>query len=471
LFRRIFATFVLTVVVSAAVSSVGAYMVATGEDSEWVDQAMDVLESHEDDLRAAAGDRDALEAALAAVSRELKTDVAVYGRGRAGGKIAGSGPDLPPPALFTSRRDLRRGRPIAFRDGPLRNSGLALAVPRHDGGGERRNFWILVVHPPPGKRLAIPLLTLTLVIAVLGTGAGVLSRSISRRLQRLGGSAARIASGDLHHRAAVRAHGRPDEIDHLGEDFNEMAMRVEGLLQGQRTLLANVSHELRTPIARMRVLLEILQERVENLRAIQPEPSRDVTRLDKGLTEMQQDVVEIEALISDLLTSGRLELGRGAGVPMQRGVVPLGPMLDKVARRVDATVQLSDPGLEADLDELLIERLLSNLLANGRRACPDGEIVVAAQPRPGGLQITVTDEGAGVPVEHREAIFEPFRRLDAARDRDRGGVGLGLYLSRQICAAHGGTIEVTDRPDGRSGAHFVIWLPAEAPAEAPAPAA
>ena len=106
------------------------------------------------------------------------------------------------------------------------------------------------------------------------------------------------------------------------------------------------------------------------------------------------------------------------------------------------------------------EQQLSNLLANGRRACPDGEIVVAARDTGGGVEITVTDEGPGVPAEHREEIFEPFRRLDAARDRDRGGVGLGLYLSRQICVAHGGSIEVQDRPDGASGAHFVVTLPA-----------
>jgi signal transduction histidine kinase len=175
--------------------------------------------------------------------------------------------------------------------------------------------------------------------------------------------------------------------------------------------------------------------------------------------EMTDDIREIEALISDLLTSGRLQLREGAGVPLERDEVDIRPMLEHLATKVDAKVDVSDPDLSARIDGLLIERLLSNLLANGRRACPDGEIVVAARADADRLRLTVSDTGPGVPLEHREAIFEPFTRLDAARDRDRGGVGLGLYLARQICVAHGGTIEVTDRPDGRAGAHFVVELP------------
>ena len=461
LFRRIFATFVITVVVSTVVSAVGAYILATGTNREWVEGALDVLAEHEDQLHAAADDPALLAVQVAALETEIGTDVAVYDRGRpgVGRKIAGSGPDLPPPELLGHRRELRRFRPVTFNAGLLKGRGIGLAL--RSENGRRRLGPILVVYPKSGRPLLVPAVMLTILVGILGIGAGVLSRSITRRLDRLGESAHRIAAGDFKHRAEARDGVRADEIDKLGSDFNDMAGKVDALLLGQRTLLANVSHELRTPIARIKVLLEILAERVENLHAREIDaPSRDVVRLRKGLTEMSDDVVEIEALIADLLTSGRLQLREGAGVPLERGIVEVAPMLEKLAGKVGARVSLADPGLTADLDEVLVERLLSNLLAHGRRACPDGEIVVAARDTAEGVEITVTDEGPGVPVQHREEIFEPFRRLDAARDRDRGGVGLGLYLSRQICEAHGGSIHVTDRPDGANGAHFVVTLPA-----------
>jgi signal transduction histidine kinase len=102
---------------------------------------------------------------------------------------------------------------------------------------------------------------------------------------------------------------------------------------------------------------------------------------------------------------------------------------------------------------------LSNLLANARRACPAGRITVSAKARGEVLELAVEDEGPGVDPRHRETIFEPFTRLDEARDRDRGGVGLGLYLCQQICRSHHGTIEVQDRTDGARGARFVVRLP------------
>ena len=115
--------------------------------------------------------------------------------------------------------------------------------------------------------------------------------------------------------------------------------------------------------------------------------------------------------------------------------------------------------------ELLLERLLRNLLSNARRHSPDGAVtVIGEELREGrsGVLLAVEDEGPGVPAEHREVIFEPFHRLDAARNRDAGGVGLGLHLCRQIARAHGGNIHVEDRRDGASGARFVVTLPADA---------
>lgn len=453
LFRRIFLTFVATVLVSAAVSAAGAYAFATRFSTDWVSDTMAVVDEHQDALSAALHDPVALAEAVTDLGQAVETRVGVYGR--RGHLLAGDGPPELPGHVRARRRELRHGNPVLFREGRLRGPGLAVGLLE---GERRRPAAVLVVFPDNRPRLGLPLVSLALVLGVLGGGAWLLSRALAEKLSRLETSAGRIARGELRHRVEVPSVP-VDEIDEVGVAFNEMAEKVETLLRRQKALLANVSHELRTPIARIKVLLEILDERAE---AAALGGGSDIARVHKGLAEMSEDIAEIEALISDLLTGGRLELQKDAGVELEVETIDLPALLAKVASKVGADVEVSgDPHLRAD--RLLLERLLSNLLANARRACPEGRIVVGAAAHGDGItELTVTDEGPGVPVSEREAIFEPFRRLDAARDRDRGGVGLGLYLCRQVCVAHGGTIEAQDRPDKRPGARFVVRLPATA---------
>lgn len=461
LFRRIFATFVVTVVVSAVVSAVGAYAFATRFSTDWVADTMVVVDEHRDSLAAELDDPAALQDRLDAVSATLGSRVAIYGR--RGHVVAGDGPPRLPEGLRARRRELRSGHPVVFREGRLRGPGLAVGLFQ---GERRRPTALLVIFPGGRPRLGLPLVSLALVLAVLGGGAWILSRSLAQRLHHLETSAGRIARGELRHRVAVPP-APVDEIDEVGLAFNEMAAKVEALLHGQKTLLANVSHELRTPIARIKVLLELLQERVD---ASDPSEDPRLPRVRRGLVEMGEDVVEIETLISDLLTSGRLELREDAGASLQSEAVDLPALMDKVAAKFGAEIE-GEPAPTLVADALLLERLLSNLLANARRACPEGRLTIGARDVGDGLcELHVTDEGPGVPAADRETIFEPFRRLDAARDRDRGGVGLGLYLCRQVCAAHGGTIAVHERPDGRPGAHFVVRLPSAGPDPGPAAA-
>ena len=455
LFRRIYFTFILTVVGFAALVALAVLSLAGQYDAAWVESVELAVAAREDTLARGLGDPAALAREVEALAAELDLRVAL--RDPEGLLLAGD------PATRTPRgrgrngpnprrlARLQRGEPMVQRGdrdpalafGIFAASGELVAVLSLDSGdrGAAR-----------ARQLALALLGLLLA---LGLGAWPLARSLTRRLARLEQGAGRIARGELGHRVPADRGG--DELDRLGHAFNDMAAQLEAMLRGQRALLTNVSHELRTPVARMRVLVELLGERLDGA----PDPAHPVAvRLRRGIGELAEDLVELEGLINDLLTSGRLDL---AGAPaLQRARVELLPLLTRAGARVGARVRCDPPDLVAELDVVLIERLLANLLHNARRACPEGQVELAAVRAGDALVLSVEDEGPGIAAEDRVRIFDPFTRLDAARARDHGGVGLGLYLCRQIAQAHGGTIAAEDRPDRARGARLAVRLPSVA---------
>lgn len=456
LFLRIYLSFVLTVVAFAALVALVLLRLANQYDAAWLESVEHAVDAREDRLVAALHDPPALRRELDDLAAELDLRAAL--RDPDDRLLAGD-PETRGRHGRGARRlsRLQRGQPLVQRGG--RDPALTLGIFAADG------TMVAVLTLDTGDRGAARTwqlgLALVGLLLVLGVGAWPLARSLTRRLARLEEGADRIAAGQLEHR--VPADGNGDEIDRLGQAFNAMATQLGAMLRGQRALLTNVSHELRTPIARMRVLVELLGERLANL----PDPDHPVAaRLRRGITEMGEDLLELERLIGDLLTSGRLDL---AGAPaLQRQPSELHPLLTRAAARVGARVRCEPATLTAELDVVLIERLLANLLHNARRACPEGQIDITAGSDGSTLTLAVEDEGPGIAPGERAQIFDPFTRLDAARARDHGGVGLGLYLCRQIAQAHGGTIAAEDRLDGARGARLVLRLPLAAPAPAPA---
>jgi signal transduction histidine kinase len=451
LFRRIYGTFVATFLIAAIVVGTGVWLAARSAGDEWVTDALDTLDARHDAIVEVVGDREALGEIVAQIDRELDTRTAIYAA--AGDKLAGEGPPHMPMRAHKRERQLKHGRPAILRqpsDRPI------VLFPLVADNGDVVALAHVVRLPP--TRMRIVLLVAPLLIAAFGLGAWRLSRSLTSRIATLEAGVGRIAHGELAHRIAVPA-SPSDEIDDLGTAVNDMASRLDRLVAGQRTLLANVSHELRTPISRVKVLLEILGERLE--RMAEDPAATGYDRVRTGISEMAEDIAEMETLIADLLTSGRLELRAGEGRPMDCEPVDVAAVVSRSAARFRARVDVA-PGLTVSGDAFLLERLFSNLLANARRACPDGAVEVVAQRIGDTIEIRVEDEGNGIPAEHREVVFEPFRRLDDARSRDRGGVGLGLYLCRQICTAHDGTLVAQARPDGKRGASLCARLPATA---------
>ncbi|MER6175345.1 GAF domain-containing sensor histidine kinase [Streptosporangium sp. NPDC001681] len=238
-------------------------------------------------------------------------------------------------------------------------------------------------------------------------------------------------------RRYTREHAISAELEHVTASLQQA-------LDRQRRFTTDASHELRTPLAGLRVKLEEAQ--------LHP----DETDLADLMEHTLEDVDRLQAIISDLLLLARI----GATPPAALEPVDLAVLVEAgTARRTGdphpARLDLT-AGVTADAVPEQIRRVLDNLLDNAQRHAAR-DVVVTVRRAEGMAELSVTDDGPGVPPAEREHIFQRFARLDTARSRDRGGTGLGLAVARDIAHAHHGTLHAEDAPSG--GARFVLRLP------------
>jgi len=271
---------------------------------------------------------------------------------------------------------------------------------------------------------------------------GIWSRSHWHGLQNLMQVADRFGSGQLK----VRAQMQPgDSIYPLAERINHMADRIQTLLEAQRGLLHSVSHEIRTPIARLEFALELLHDTVGD------------TVLEKRIGSMQDDLTELKSLVSELLGMARLDSEQ----PLRYETFDVTAALRSCANGLppsSVSLDVSVPDGLGDYygDCRLLMRATGNLLRNAQKYA-NAQMALSAARKLGGVTIVVDDDGAGIPEEEREKVFEPFYRLDRSRDRNTGGFGLGLSIASKAVSLHGGALRIETSPLG--GARFVITLP------------
>ena len=276
-------------------------------------------------------------------------------------------------------------------------------------------------------------------IVGLAVAAGVypIIRRLTLRLEALQRSVQKFGEGDLSVRVPEQGQ---DEVADLARQFNAAAARVETLVKSHKSLLANASHELRSPLTRIRMGMELMGGQ-------QPSPT--------FRAEILRNIAELDQLVDEILLASRLD-AREADVGTVELVDLIGLAAEECAR-VDADLDVSSDSVDVRGVSKLLRRAIRNLLENARRYST-GDITVAVHRRQGHAEVLVCDHGPGVPLAHRERIFEPFYRLPGASER-AGGVGLGLALVRSIAGRHNGTVHCEDRPDGASGACFVLRLP------------
>lgn len=283
-------------------------------------------------------------------------------------------------------------------------------------------------------------------VAIVAVVAWRMTSQTYKPLEAVIQTAQQIDARSLDQRVPDRWHDRT--LRRLTGVLNEAFDRLGAAFATQSRFVAAAAHELRGPLGAMRAELEVTLRR--------PRSSEEyVSALEGALTETKR----LGIMAEHLLLLARYEEGKGLHIESQ---IALKPLLERAAaevlRATGGEVQVEVPeDLHVSGDLLALERLFSNL---GRNAVEAGgaPVLVKAEGTGTGVSVRVSDQGPGIPPESLPHLFEPYYRVDPARQRT-GGVGLGLSIAKAIVDLHGGRIQAENRPEG--GAQFTVWLPKE----------
>jgi two-component system osmolarity sensor histidine kinase EnvZ len=288
----------------------------------------------------------------------------------------------------------------------------------------------------PRKRL-FSSTTYVFILWMIGTSmilyaiAGVFMRNQVRPIRRLAAAAESFGKG--HQISDFKPEGA-SEVRRAAIEFNRMRERITRQITQRTAMLAGVSHDLRTPLTRLKLQLALLGDGPE-------------------IEELKTDVVEMEKMLEAYLAFVR---GEGAEAVVSTDLKPLLEEVVGGARRDGRKVALEvDGDLQVKLRPNAFRRGITNLVANACRY--GGTVAIRAQETNGTLELTVDDDGPGIPPDQREDAFKPFFRLDPSRNQATGGVGLGLTIARDVVRGHGGDVVLGTSPLG--GLRATVRLP------------
>jgi signal transduction histidine kinase len=289
-----------------------------------------------------------------------------------------------------------------------------------------------------------------------GLGFGLLIflaiRPLWNDLVAIRATAERLACGDLTARAP---EPRSLLLNPLSAGLNSMAERLQRQMKAHQTLSHAVAHELRTPIARLRFGLTMFDE-----------ADSDEERL-KYRQGMEHDMQELDDLVNASMSYAQLDQGE---IVLQREHTAIyewfADLLELIQPLASPNIvlRMACPYDDAEFDRNLMYIATRNLLVNAVRYARSS-VRLRVEKQDGWLTIAVDDDGPGVPLDERERVFDPFHRVDNSRDRNTGSYGLGLSFVKLIAEQHGGSVYVTDSPEG--GARFVLGIPAQIETEIP----
>jgi len=282
-----------------------------------------------------------------------------------------------------------------------------------------------------------------------------LARTIARPLRRLAVAAHRVRLGRAREVVVPRLPSRQDEIGLLARALSDMSQALRRRIDAVEAFAADVSHELKNPLASLRSAVDSM--------AVVKDPALQARLLDI----VRDDVFRLDRLITDVAEISRLdgELSRARLEPVDMGLLIEGLLAarEERGRNGDVRVAFARPHVDTAVvlgDGARLARMIENLIDNAVSFSPPAGLVEVGAVGIGEIVlVTVEDEGPGVPPDKRDAIFRRFHTDRPDSDTAERHSGLGLAIAKAIADGHDGTIEVRDRSDGRSGAHFLITLP------------
>jgi two-component system, OmpR family, sensor histidine kinase CpxA len=287
--------------------------------------------------------------------------------------------------------------------------------------------------PPLSERIPGDLLwTLKLGTLFSAIVCLLIAHSLTKPIERLRDATHELARGNLDIRAGENLGNRKDEIADLIRDFDTMAGELRNQIQSERNLLSGVSHELRSPIARIRLALTLARGAGDEERA-------------EMLDRIEQDSIQLDAMLERILTVARLESGQQKPKFEQ---LSLNDVVDDVlhdanfeAAATGATITYQAGDVTVNGDASLLHSAVENVVRNAIfYSGQDGKIVVKLEKTTDAAVLSVRDNGPGVPESALPLLFKPFYRVDDSRGTTTGGMGLGLAIVRNAVAAHGGSV-------------------------------
>ncbi len=276
----------------------------------------------------------------------------------------------------------------------------------------------------------------------------VLFVQIIRPLRKLSSAAQGIAAGDLSQRVQLNSH---DEISQVSATFNHMAETLQRYAVERRNMMGDIAHDLRTPLS---IIQSNLEAMLDGVLPATPEE----------LTSLHQETLHLNRLITDLRT---LSLAESGQLHLQKQSVELGSLVQQVSDRMHLSAEEKSITLETDIasnlppvqaDPERLMQVMTNLVDNAIRYNTDGSrVIVAVRPVKGRIELSVSDNGPGIPPEDIPHLFERFWRAEKSRNRATGGSGLGLAIVKQLVEAHHGEVQVESQTG--SGTRFTVHLP------------
>lgn len=350
-------------------------------------------------------------------------------------------------------KEISLARPTQSAQITFKNRIARIALPIQSSNGKKYIYATEIPAGSPGVSKTAIAIRLSVALFVSFCICYWLTKYLTGPVLRLREASHRLASGDLSTRATKTLERRNDEFGFLVRDFNAMAERIEELISRQRQLIYDLSHELRSPLARLTVALDLARERKGE---------------DSAFDHAEQDLERMNEMIGRMLTVAKLDTS-SSETQMER--IDFGELVSQVVRSAEFELREKPNAIRFTKDEQLfvhgnadlLQSAIENIIRNAIRYSPsntpvDVDLKRAEKAGEALIHLSVRDYGPGVPETDLSNIFRPFYRVENDRDRQSGGVGLGLAIADRVVRMHGGAIRAHNSASG--GLRVDIFLQA-----------